>query len=189
MRVVVVGAGIVGAAIAYAAARRGAEVTLVDAVGPAAGATGASFGWIGTSGKFPGGAAALRDEVLPHWRRLEAEVPGVEIRWTGSLTWPAPDGPVPGAQLLAADRVAALEPNLRDPSPGALHRPGDGSVDPVAVTGALIDAARGLGARTRFGVPVERVLVRGGRAAGVDKPEGPNGADAVVPAAGNGVGR
>jgi glycine/D-amino acid oxidase-like deaminating enzyme len=48
--VIVVGAGIVGASVAYHAARAGAVVTLVDAGRPGAGVTAASFAWIGASG-------------------------------------------------------------------------------------------------------------------------------------------
>lgn len=47
---VVVGAGIVGASVAYHAARAGAVVTLVDAGRPGAGVTVDSFAWIGASG-------------------------------------------------------------------------------------------------------------------------------------------
>ena len=55
--VVVVGAGVVGASVAYHLARAGAPVTLIDrAAAPAAGATGQSFGWIGDrGGDWPGG--------------------------------------------------------------------------------------------------------------------------------------
>lgn len=43
-RIVVVGAGIVGASIAYHLAKRGAKVAIVDAVRPGAAATEKSFG-------------------------------------------------------------------------------------------------------------------------------------------------
>lgn len=48
-RVVVIGAGIVGASLAYHLARRGAHVTVVEAGGTASGMTGSSFAWINTS--------------------------------------------------------------------------------------------------------------------------------------------
>jgi len=57
---VVVGAGIVGASVAYHAARAGAVVTLVDAGRPGAGVTADSFAWIGASGVRDGPAAGLR---------------------------------------------------------------------------------------------------------------------------------
>ncbi|WP_268608941.1 FAD-dependent oxidoreductase, partial [Escherichia coli] len=44
-RIVIVGAGIVGASIAYHLARQGQRVIVVEQAYPAAGATGSSFGW------------------------------------------------------------------------------------------------------------------------------------------------
>jgi glycine/D-amino acid oxidase-like deaminating enzyme len=44
---VVVGAGIVGAAVAFEVARAGAEVVLLDKSVPASGVTADSFAWIG----------------------------------------------------------------------------------------------------------------------------------------------
>lgn len=45
MQVVIIGAGIVGASLAFTLSQQGADVTVIDASGPAAGATGRSFGW------------------------------------------------------------------------------------------------------------------------------------------------
>ena len=77
--VVVVGAGIVGASVAYHLARDGVPVTVIARD---AGVTASSFAWIGEEGEWPGGAADLRTFVLGDWRRLEAEVPGVSVRFS-----------------------------------------------------------------------------------------------------------
>ena len=85
---IVVGAGIVGASVAYHAARVGAVVTLVDAGRPGAGVTADSFAWIGTSGVRSGPAAAgLRATATEEYRRLEAELPELPVTWSGSLSW------------------------------------------------------------------------------------------------------
>ncbi|MGV6803572.1 MAG: FAD-dependent oxidoreductase, partial [Ruegeria sp.] len=47
--IIVVGAGIVGASIAYQLARTGHTVTVIDRDMPGAGASGRSFGWINAS--------------------------------------------------------------------------------------------------------------------------------------------
>ncbi|GGS29299.1 FAD-dependent oxidoreductase [Actinokineospora fastidiosa] len=74
---VVVGAGIVGASVAYHAARAGAVVTLVDVGRPGAGVTAQSFAWIGTAGVRTGPSARLRVSAPQEYRLLEAELPGL----------------------------------------------------------------------------------------------------------------
>ena len=51
--ILVIGAGIIGASIAYHLARRGARVTVIDRARPAGGATGQSFAWINASYRNP----------------------------------------------------------------------------------------------------------------------------------------
>ncbi|MET9833332.1 FAD-binding oxidoreductase [Streptomyces sp. NPDC006385] len=192
MTVVVVGAGIVGASVAYHLARRGARVTLVDReAAPAAGVTGGSFAWIGgCGGDWPGGAEDLRGSVLADHRRLEAELPEVEVRWSGSLTWggaPVGSGPGEGRYRLGAAEIGALEPGLRAPPDGAVHTPSDGGVDPVAVTGALVRAAAALGARVVPGAAGVALDLADGRVTGVTSSAGFHPASTVVLAAGTGV--
>ncbi|MFD3480586.1 FAD-dependent oxidoreductase [Streptomyces sp. NPDC058695] len=86
--VVVVGAGIVGSSVAYHLARRGVPVTLLEqGPAPATGVTGDSFAWVrGSGGHWPGGAQDLHEYVLADYQRLEAELPHVAVRRTGSLS-------------------------------------------------------------------------------------------------------
>ncbi|WP_407562410.1 NAD(P)/FAD-dependent oxidoreductase [Streptomyces sp. 184] len=192
--VVVVGAGVVGASVTYHLARLGVRVTLLDREpAPAAGVTGASFAWIGgTGGDWPGGAADLRGAVLADHRRLAAEVPGYAVRWTGSLAWtgePAADEdpPAPGGHRVVRDEIAALEPHLRNPPAHALHIPGDGGLDPAAMTHALIAAARARGATVLLGTAVTSLETSGGRVVGARSTAGLHPAATVVLAAGTGV--
>jgi glycine/D-amino acid oxidase-like deaminating enzyme len=182
-----VGAGIVGASVAYHAARLGADVVLVDRAPPGSGVTGDSFAWIGASGVPPGPVAALRRAATGDYRRLETELPDVRVRWTGSLTWPYdPSAPSDdGRTVVPAAEVARLEPHLREPPDTALHLPGDGAVDPVAVTEALVAGARAHGARVLVGAAVT-ALRRGadGQCVGVETSGGPVAAPTVVLAAG-----
>lgn len=124
---VVVGAGIVGASVAYHAARAGANVTLVDAGRPGAGVTADSFAWIGSSGVLKVPAAGLRATATAEYHRLGAELPGLPVTWSGSLSWnrkdSAPDAG-PGQTLVDAATVATLEPNLRQPPEWAVWAPG-----------------------------------------------------------------
>jgi glycine/D-amino acid oxidase-like deaminating enzyme len=195
--VAVVGAGIVGASVAYHLARRGVPVTLMErAPSPGVGVTGASFAWIGgAGGDWPGGAEDLRGSVLDDYRRLQAEVPGVAVRWTGSLSWSddavglARAGQlVRGQYWIGRGEIAALEPNLREIPEGAVHTPSDGGVDPARTTEALVQAARALGAQVVLDCGSASLKIAGGRVEGVVSPAGFFPASMVVLAAGTDVG-
>lgn len=186
--VVVVGAGIAGASIAYHAARAGAAVTLVDAGRPGAGVTANSFAWIGASGVRTGPAAALRATAVEEYHRLEAELPGLPVTWSGSLSWGTTDTAPqagPGQEIVDAATVAALEPTLLRPPEWAVWAPEDGAADPVGVTERLVAGARDHGARICTDTPVTAVsLDTAGRVVGVETPAGPLSGGTVVLAAG-----
>ena len=163
---VVVGAGIVGASVAYHAARAGAGVTLVDAGKPAAG---------------------LRVTATEEYRRLEAELPGLPVTWPGSLSWGTADGAPeagPGQDIVDAATLVTLEPTLRQPPEWAVWASGDGAVDPVGVTERLVAGARAYGARVHPDTPVTAVRRdAAGRVVGVETAAGPlNGATVVLAA-------
>lgn len=157
---VVVGGGIVGASVAYHAAQAGAVVDVVDAGRPGAGVTAASFGWIGASGVRTGPAAERRASATQEYRRLEAELPGLRVTWSGSLSWGAEDGAPeagPGQENVDAATVVTLEPTLRQPPACAVWAPGDGAADPVGVIEHLLAGACARGARVHPDTPVTAV--------------------------------
>ncbi|HEU5470739.1 MAG TPA: FAD-binding oxidoreductase [Actinophytocola sp.] len=186
--VVVVGAGIVGASVAYHAARAGAVVTLVDAGRPGAGVTADSFAWIGAAGVRTGPAAGLRVTATQEYRRLEAELPGLPVTWSGSLSWGAADTAPqagPGQEIVDAATVASLEPTLRRPPDRAVWAPGDGAADPVGVTERLVAGARAHGAQVHPHTPITALRRdAAGRVAGVETAAGPLAGATVVLAAG-----
>jgi glycine/D-amino acid oxidase-like deaminating enzyme len=152
--IVVVGAGIVGASLAYHLAGRGRPVTLIDAGLPGSGASEASFAWIGrpVSSDLP--SAPLRYVALDEYRRLESELPALAIRWTGSLSWDGfDDNPGP-----STDDAGKLEPHLRTPPPLAFHHLEDGAFDPIAAIDVLVAAAREKGVQLLTGTPATALL-------------------------------
>lgn len=185
--VVIVGAGIVGASIAYHLAAAGASVTLVDAGRPGQAVTARSFAWIGSSGTRTGPAAELRTIAADEYHRLETELPGLPVTWSGSLSWnvdeAAPEAG-PGQEIVDAATVAALEPTVAHPPTWAVWAPGDGAIDPVTVTERLIADAGRHGARLHLDTPVLALRRdRAGRVTGVDTADGNLSGGVVVLAA------
>lgn len=166
LNVTVVGAGIVGSAIAYSLAKRGVAVTVLDKGRPGCGATSHSFAWINATAKHPVSYHNFNQRSLGMWDRfargLDADV---GLRWGGQLEWAAtPEGATElmsrGAQLQAwgypchiidGDRMAQLEPGL---SPrqvtAAIYSELDGMVEPTLAAEACIRAAAKHGAAVRL---------------------------------------
>ena len=77
---VVVGAGVVGAAIAFYLAKSGARVTLVDRDAPGGRTSRVSFGWINALGKRPEHYPRLSRVGVDTYTQLEEELgPGSGI--------------------------------------------------------------------------------------------------------------
>lgn len=203
MRVVVVGAGIVGASAAWHLAAAGAEVLVVDRGEPGqATAAGAGIVCPWLSGVEDGRwyelarAAAL---AYPYLLAALADAGGGDVGWApvGGLAVSADAAAVDRLASLAEAR-AATEPAVgavRRLAPGeavrwfpplrpdlaGVHVEGGWRVDGRRVRDALLSGAVGLGAVRRSGDAA--VAVNGGRAAVTVDGE-PVGADAVVVAAG-----
>lgn len=71
--VAIAGAGIVGASVAWHLAQAGLRVAVIDAVGPAAAASGASDGAVSVASKKPGALARLASASLLYTRDLAAQ--------------------------------------------------------------------------------------------------------------------
>ncbi|NHQ94232.1 NAD(P)/FAD-dependent oxidoreductase [Janthinobacterium lividum] len=187
-RIIVIGAGVMGASLAYHLASKGAQVTVVEAGDIASGVTGSSFAWINTSCAGPDPIATLRGGAIAAYRQLETQVPGLTVRWHGALSYGTQDGRVSTESiLLDRSRIVQLEPHLRQPPEQAVHEPEQGALDAVAATHALLAAARALDAAIRTHTPVLGFVVQGARVTGVETAAGLIEADVVVLAAGTGT--
>jgi glycine/D-amino acid oxidase-like deaminating enzyme len=163
-------------------------VTLVDAGRPGAGVTANSFAWINASGARTGPATALRATATEEYHRLEAELPGLPVTWSGSLSWGTADRAPeagPGQEIVNAATLATLEPTLRQPPDWAVWAPGDGAVDPAGATERLVAGARAHGARICPDTPLTAVRRDNvGRVVGVETAAGTLSAATVLLAAG-----
>src|SRR5436189_3924604 len=72
--VAVIGAGVVGTAIAYRLVRAGAHVTLIDRGAPGQGTSASSFAWINSNDKPPLAYHRLNAESVVAHRRLRDDV-------------------------------------------------------------------------------------------------------------------
>lgn len=194
MKVLIVGAGIVGASIAWHLAQGGAEVTVLEASRPASGASGRSFGWINASFFLDEDHFRLRVEGIRAWHRLAAALPSAAPAWPGALWFESAGAGLDTmhqsltrlgypVRLLEGREVGAAEPALRVPPDRALVFPDEGAVDAAAVSAALLAAS---GARVLAGTPVRGLIEVSGRVSGLRTPMGPMMADHVVMAAGTG---
>ncbi|KAG8670581.1 hypothetical protein FPOAC2_09946 [Fusarium poae] len=86
--VIVIGAGIVGASIAWHLAKH-TKVTIIaeDIGGPA---TSASFAWLNASSASDKSYYDFRVRSLNRWKEMERELPGLPITWNGSVNWHKP---------------------------------------------------------------------------------------------------
>jgi len=184
--VIVVGAGIVGAACAYALSRAGVAVTVIEAGAAASGTSGQGEGNILVSDRGPGAELVLAQYSLTRWDRIEQELAehlpthfpaieyerkgGVVVATTedgaGSLLGFAGTQRPAGVTAIELDHDAALElePHLNPGVTAAVNYPQDAQVQPVIATEAFLAAARTLGAETIFGEEVVGAL-RGPREA------------------------
>ncbi|TCR93231.1 glycine/D-amino acid oxidase-like deaminating enzyme [Rhizobium sp. BK376] len=205
LRIAVIGAGVVGAAIAWHLARRGASVHLFDeGPRPASGVTSRAFGWI----NFINGSPAtrpedyrLRRDGVEEYRRLATVLPDAvcDIR-PGSLVWLETaeeteelirehQAEGAGVELVDAVTIAKLEPHLRDVPPCAAYSPGDLALSPAALTDAFVKDAQAAGATAHFGETIIAIETSGSKVTGVRTTSGSQSADIVVLAAGVATGR
>lgn len=197
MDAIIVGAGIMGAALAFRLAQRGARVRVIEAGLPAGGASGRSFGWVNASFFLTEAHFHLRHDAMAAHRRLAAEL-GLAAAPTGCLWWEE-EGPALQAQgarlaklgyaveVLSREDLRGLEPNLADWPCQALRFVQEDAVDLAALTERLLAEACALGAEVWAGCPVTGLVLSGGRVTGVCLAQGEVLADHVVLAAGTGA--
>ena len=206
MKVLIIGAGIIGAACARTMSRRGIDVTILER-GSAVGATSsAGEGNLLVSDKVPGPELALATYSLDLWRRLPAALAdeignftSIEFEAKGGLVVAtsaeesaglaqlaeAQRGAGVEARLLSVDETLELEPDVTPSMIAAVHYPQDAQVQPTIATEALLASARAAGARV-----LVDTLVTGsrrdasGRVVGLTTNRGDFVADHVVVAAG-----
>jgi glycine oxidase len=203
--VVIVGGGIIGLAIARAAARAGMRTSVLEMAEPGAAASAAAAGllspqleaerpgpWLDLGLRsrdlYPEFAGAVRDEsgIDPGLARRGILVlePGPEEAGRLEARLAAQRALGLPAETVRGEALRRLEPALTTRVSGALLLPADGWIDAALLVRGLRVAAGRAGARLRFGARVTGLRRRGDAVTGVLTDAGPVAAGAVVIAAG-----
>ena len=203
MKTIVIGAGVIGASVAYRLAQAGAAVTVLEATRIGGGTSGISFAWTNAHQKPPKPYHDLNVAGMKAHAALADEF-GATPGWHGggSLEWEAePDRAAQrenierlrswgyAAEWITLRQAQELEPDI-DPTtigdaPVAFF-PEEGWLDPVVYAHAMLCAARlRHGAKVICGARVVDLITAGDRVTGVRVADGSQyEADIVVNCAG-----
>jgi glycine oxidase len=186
---IVVGGGVIGLSSAWRCARRGARVVVLDRAQPPAGATRVAAGMLAPVGELAFGEPELLQMTLAAAAAYPGFVAELEAA-TGLSTGYTSRGALHialdrdeaaelrrvhdlqrslglGAEWLPPRRCRELEPGLTPSFNGGVHAPDEATVDPRAMSKALLTALVAEGAELRTGVEVVAALEEGERLAGV----------------------
>ncbi|MFD7974752.1 NAD(P)/FAD-dependent oxidoreductase [Streptomyces sp. NPDC059071] len=167
---VIIGAGVVGAACAYYAARSGLTVAVVDRGPVAGGTTGAGEGNLLVSDKGAGPELDLALLSTRLWRELSDALPAdIEYEPKGGLVVAHDEPTLKALRVFAesqrtagvrADEIAAedlttLEPHLSPDQAGGFRYPQDAQVQPAKAAARLLEAA---GVPVHLGEEVTEIL-------------------------------
>src|SRR5580700_1005087 len=189
-KIIVIGAGVMGASVAYRLAQAGADVTVLEATRVGGGTSGISFAWTNAHKKPPkpyhdlnvGGMkahAALRDEFVatPWWHG------GGSLEWVEEAERASQRENVEqlrawgyAAEWIDTNQLLELEPDIDPATVGdapVAYFPDEGWLDPVVYAHAMLSAARHRhGAKLIVGARVTDLISKGERVSGVRLADG-----------------
>ena len=181
-RIVVIGAGVMGASVAYRLAMAGASVTVLEAGRIGGGTSTCSFAWTNSNDKKPRAYHDLNVAGMKAHAALAEEF-GATPWWHGggNVEWTAPEDRAAlqakverllawgyAAEWITPRQLLELEPDIDPAQIGdapIAYYPDDGWLDPVVYIAAMLGAgavARRDGDRRRHVCPTRSM--RGGRA-------------------------
>ena len=157
--VVVIGAGILGASIAWRIGLRGFSVSLIDKAAPGSGASSHSFAWINAGSKQPISYHNLNRRSLEMWPFFasaladDGDATSIGLRWGGKVSWEADPASAERlisqvrllqswgypTRLIGASELADLLPGLTiGPVAVAEYSENEGQVEPQLVVDACL---------------------------------------------------
>lgn len=169
-QIIVVGAGVLGATVAFQLASRGADVTVLDAGNPGGAVSAVSMAWLNAADKQPNQYSDLNRRSLDMWDRFSRRLGGdTQPTWGGELRWATS---AEGGQKLEArarqhqragypirlidqEEFHALEPGIEAVTfVAASHAAIEGHVDVQRVIDVCLERVRSAGGSVRTNSPV-----------------------------------
>ena len=193
--VLIIGAGIMGCATAYFAARAGLSVTVLERELPVSGSTSRCEGNILVSDKELGPELELTNYSLDIWRGELAEFGHFwEFEAKGGIIVASRESSLASlerfsssqrafgirSQRLDVETLREFEPLVTECALGAAYYPDDCQVQPILAASTFLRLARGLGAELVTRAPVTALLRSGDRVVGARTPQGDFNAAHVV---------
>jgi len=189
MKVIVIGAGVMGASAAFRLAEAGTDVLVLEAGRVGGGTSGISFAWTNAHNKPPRpyhdinvagmkAHAALRQEFgsTPWWHgggSLEWEPPEERAAQAANVerlqSWGY------AAEWITPKQLHELEPDIDLATVGdapIAYFPEEGWLDPIPYAHAMLSAAQRHGARLVCGARVTEITLTGDRVSGVRTADG-----------------
>jgi len=179
---VIIGAGVIGASIAFHLTRHGIKPLLVEKSDPAAGSSGACDGLVFLQSKKPGLHLKLALESRKRFDRLVDQLgSGIEFRNPGGMCLIESEAELAAmrifveeqrtsgldVELIDGDEARRREPCLSRKVIAATFSAMDSQVNPYALTFSFLRAAESAGARILRGEEVKGIEVVSGKVTGV----------------------
>ena len=176
-KIAVIGAGIVGASVAFHLSQHGMDVSVFDKNQPGTGASGHSFAWVNAFSKQPRHYYDLNYRSMDRWPRFAEDLgEDIGLRWGGNVTYCS--DPDEGrrlasecerlnswgysARLISSEELSGLEPNLKI---GLFHTGiytrDEGHVVPVKVAEACINKIQAAGGNIYLDTLVDSITQSG----------------------------
>jgi glycine oxidase len=199
---IIIGAGVIGLSLAIELRKKGLSVLVVERGEPGREASYAAAGMLADVGdEFPPALKPLAQESARMYPEFVHEVEDesglrVDLRDQGTIVFSCDRESSEDVEPLSPQRLKSLEPEISIPLPSKSGRGGapspaisaaylhERSVDPRALVGAVLKAARHREVDISSGAEVKSLLVEGGRVTGVQTDKAKYAAAIVVNCAG-----
>jgi sarcosine oxidase subunit beta len=198
---IIVGGGIIGCAIAYNLQKEGNRVLVIEKEEIGAGGSSRNGGGVRQSARDPREMALAMYAIQKHWPTLSEEL-GVDVEYCqqGNLRLGKTDAHIEfltglvnsgqacglDVKMISGDEARSINPHLSQDVIGASWCPTDGHANPMVATLAFYKRALELGAEFIIGEEIESVIIRKGKAVGVQSKDEAYYADKVLIAGGYG---